>query len=128
MRKYGFAVLVAVLSGIFRAFVLMNLWNWFVTTVFHLSDISFLQVLGISLVISLFSYDSDRFVQEDKRWNVLMATLDHCVPDENKEILREELKSNFGDELADMWSTIGGSLIGYAITLGFGFLIHLFTA
>lgn len=126
MKKYGFAFLAMILSGIFRAFVLMNLWNWFVTAAFHVSEISFLQVWGISMVISVFSYDSDKYVQEDRRWKVLMATLEHCVPENEKEVLRQELKDDFGDEMTNMWSSVGGSVMGNAVVLVMGFVIHLF--
>ena len=108
IKKYGLAWFVALLSGVFRAFVLMNLWNWFVTAVFHIPAISFLQVWGISLVIGLFSFDSNRFVTEQKRWNVLMTTLEHCVPEDKKEDLRQELKDNLGDEMTDVWASVGG--------------------
>jgi hypothetical protein len=95
------------------------------TAVFHIPAISFLQVWGISLVIGLFSFDSDRFVTEQKRWNVLMTTLEHCVPEHKKEDLKQELKDNFGDEMTDMWASVGASVLGNSITLGFGFVIHL---
>ena len=126
MKKYAFAFLAAILGGIFRAFVLMNLWNWFVTEVFNVSQISFLQVLGISLVISLFSSNSEKFTEEERRWAVLMTTLQRCVPEEQREALKEELK-DLGDDIGALWGTIGGEVVGSTIVLCFGFLIHLLT-
>src|SRR2546425_585128 len=104
MKKYAIHFIVALLVGVFRAFVLMNLWNWFVTTVFHVSEISFLQVLGLSLVIQLFAGDSDHF-GEKFQWDILMRTLEHCVPDDKKQALKEELQeveAGFGLELGIM--------------------------
>jgi hypothetical protein len=127
LKKYGFVWLAMLLGGVFRAFVLMNLWNWFVTAVFHVSEISFLHVWGISLVFSLFARDSDRFVREEKRWNVLMRTLQHCVPEHNIESVKQEIEDNFGDKMTDAWVSIGGHLIGNAFLLGSGFAIHVLT-
>jgi hypothetical protein len=44
-------VLVGVLYG---AFVLMNLWNWFVVPTFHLSAIFYWMVFGLALAVNTF--------------------------------------------------------------------------
>jgi len=124
MKKYGLVFGTSILGAIFRAFVLMNLWNWFVTTAFHISEISFLQTLGISLVISTFSSDAEKFTRDEKRWEVLMTTLEHCVPEDKKAELKEELK-HYGDTVSEMWGAVGGQFIGNAVVLFFGFIIHL---
>src|SRR3989442_6521097 len=124
MKKYAIHCIIALLGGVFSAFVLMNLWNWFVTTVFHVSEISFLQVLGLSLVIQLFTGDHNQFGEKFK-WDILMRMLEHCVPDDKKQALKEELKEveeGFGLELGLM---IFSQLSTTTAVLGFGFVIHL---
>jgi hypothetical protein len=123
MKKYAIHFVVALLVGVFRAFVLMNLWNWFVTAVFHVSEISFLQVLGLSLVIQVFT--GDRISGEKVQWDLLMRTLEHCVPEERREALKEELKEaeeGMGLELGMM---ILSQFLSLLATLAFGFVIHI---
>ena len=114
-----------VVNAVFRAFVMMSLWNWFVTVVFNVSNISFLNVLGFSLLISLFS-DSGNFSVEDRRWRVLMTAVEYCVPQERHQALREHIKDEFGDETTMLWHAFITSFFGYATALVLGFVVHLF--
>src|SRR5271157_5001921 len=82
-------------GGVVRAFVLMNLSNWFVTAAFHVSDISFWNVYGISLVIGMFSSEHEKVVQEERRWSRLMMVLNYCVPEQVKPEMIQELKEEF---------------------------------
>jgi hypothetical protein len=123
MTRFASYFLVGVLVGIFRAFVLLNLWNWFVTAVFHVSAISFLQVLGLSLAIQLFTGDGDK-TEENVRWGIAMRALELCIPAEKMEDYKLAMK-----EMEEgVWSEAGimlfSQVFGNAFVLGFGFVIH----
>ncbi len=123
MKKYAIHFIIALLVGAFRAFVLMYLWDWFVTEVFHVSHISFLQVYGLSLVIQLFTGNSKD--PERLQWNWLMKTLEYCVPEDRKDALKRalnDLESGMSLELAMMIFSEFLSTIGILVV---GFVIHI---
>jgi hypothetical protein len=124
MRKFAIYFLVALLVGVFRAFILLNLWNWFVTAVFHVSEISFLQVLGLSLAIQLFTGDGDK-TEENMRWGIAMRTLELCVPEEKMQDFKQAMKEMEEGIWREMGVMIFSQFFGNAIVLGFGFVIHL---
>ena len=53
MKKMGWAWVVGTIVGLFKAFVLMNLWNWFVVPAFRIPEISYLLMLGVFWTIGL---------------------------------------------------------------------------
>jgi len=120
------AFVVGLLVGAFKAFVLMLMWNWFVSPVFHIDSISFWQVLGLLWVVQLFVGDTGENPAETLRWENLYLVLDACVPEHKAQEVREELKQ----KEEGIWSQLGfqifGQLTSYAFTLMLGWLVHTF--
>lgn len=52
-KKLVAVYLFSMLGGLYVAFVAMNMWNWFIVPALHLSDISFLLMLGVVWTIGL---------------------------------------------------------------------------
>jgi hypothetical protein len=126
VKKFIMGYVVGLFVGAIRAFVLMNLWNWFVSSTFQITQITFLEALGLTLLAQLILDNGQEF-SDMQRWTLLMRVLDFCVPDDNKEYLSQAIK-----EIKDsiwMEATIGvfTSVCGYAVLLAFGYLIHLLT-
>jgi hypothetical protein len=124
--KTSLTFAVSLLVGAFKAFVLMLMWNWFVSPVFHIESISFWQVLGLLWMVQLFVDSGSENPLEIFRWESLFLVLDACVPDHKNEELREELKQkNEG-----IWPQLGIQILGrvtsYAVTLGLGWVVHTF--
>jgi hypothetical protein len=116
-----------IFMGAFKAFVLTVMWNWFVAPIFHTSNVSFWEMLGLLWVVQLFvdkSYEQDP--SEKLRWEKLFAVLDACVPEEKREDLKAELKEKEESIWAEIGGQIFGQLAGYAFTFGLGFLLHTF--
>jgi hypothetical protein len=118
---------VGLLVGAFKAFVLMVMWNWFVSPVFHASEVSFWEMLGLLWVVQLFvdqTYDDNPVTK--LQWEILFLVLDKCVPAER----REDLKLELAEKNEEIWTEIGvkifGSLAGNAFVLGLGFAVHAF--
>lgn len=123
MKKYAVHFIIAFLVGAFRAVVLMFLWNWFVTEVFHVSPISFLQVYGLSMVIQLFTGNGRE--PERMQWNWLMKTLEYVVPEERKDTLKEALKELERGMNLEMAMMIFSEFLSLLNVLAIGFVIHL---
>jgi len=117
---------ISLLVGAFKAFVLMLMWNWFVSPVFHTDSISFWQVLGLLWVVQLFVDQSGENPAEAKRWENIFTVADACIPEHKREELQEQLKENN----EGIWSQIGihifGQLTSYAVTLLLGWMVHTF--
>src|ERR1051325_10752672 len=90
--KASMTFAVSLLVGAFKAFVLMLMWNWFVTPVFHTEAISFWQVLGLLWEVQLFVGDTSENPKEDLLWENLFLVLDACVPEHKAQEVRDELK------------------------------------
>lgn len=123
MKKYAMHFLFAFLIGVLRAFVLMYVWNWFISEVFHVSEVSFLKACGLSLVIQLFTGDSSS--GQKFQWKWLMKTLEFCVAEDRKDALKEarnSLEEGLSQELTSMILSEFLSLISIFV-IGFG--IHV---
>lgn len=110
---------------LYTTFVLTIMWNWFVTPTFHVSDISFLMMYGLVLVVSLFQSPSDRNFAEDHRWKGLMTAVEACIPPDRMEEVKEEISN----QQSEMWWGIGSSIFarafGNTVALGIGFVVHI---
>lgn len=128
--KSSLTFAVSLLVGAFKAFVLMLMWNWFVSPVFHIESISFWQVLGLLWIVQLFvdsgSGSGSENPAETLRWDSLFLLLNACVPEHKNEELREELKLKTEGVWGQFGLHIFGRLVGYAVTLGLGWVVHTF--
>jgi hypothetical protein len=128
LMKTSLTFAVSLLVGVFKAFVLMSMWKWFVTPVFHMDYISFWQMLGLVWIVQLFANSGSENPAETLRWENLFLRLDACVPEHKSEELREELKQN----ASSIWRKFGihifAQLVGYTVTLGLGWVAHVLYA
>jgi hypothetical protein len=81
------------LSGLYTAFVLKNLWNWFATEALHLPEISFWVMYGLVLIIGMFraNYD-DGDIEQKNTFKAMAIAVDACVPEDRREWAREQLE------------------------------------
>jgi hypothetical protein len=125
LKKTVLFFAVGLLVNLYTTFVLTICWNWFVTTAFHVSEISFWVMYGLVLVVSLFQNPYDASVAEDQRWNSALIMIDACVPEDRKQYVKEELE----DLKPQMWFEIGsalfGRIVGTTLTLGIAFVVHI---
>jgi hypothetical protein len=124
--KTSLTFAVSLLVGAFKAFVLMLMWNWFVSTVFHIDSVSFWQVLGLLWIVQLFVDSGSENPAETLRWESLFLVLNACVPDHKNEELREELKQKSEGVWGQFGLHIFGRLAGYTVTLALGWVVHAF--
>jgi hypothetical protein len=126
VKKFALLWCLAIAIRLYQAFVLMNLWNWFVAEAFHVSSISFLPMLGIVWFVQLLTEHPNR--DAEFFWKKAYALIDFCIPEEKREAaasLVEKMNSEMWEEL---WTGAGQQMFGATLTLAFGFCVHLITS
>jgi hypothetical protein len=110
---------------LYTTFVLMTLWNWFVTAAFHVGEISFWLMYGLGLVIQLFQNPGDNHFEDERRFNRLAIMVDTCVPDNMREYVKDELEEENSKMWLDIGTTLFGRVVGNTITLCVAFVVHI---
>ena len=124
-KRLGWTWTASMIVSLYTTFVLLNLWNWFITPAFNIPSLSYWQMYGITLFVSLFSESGQDFMHE-QRWKVILAGLDVCVLESRREELNETIK-NLNEEI---WGQLGakifGRLVGNTITLILAWVVQSF--
>lgn len=124
MKKILILIFPAFIVGAYTAFVAMCYWNWFVVTALNITQISYIEMLGIVWLIGLLNDRSND--PNEVKWKVLLTTLDHIVPEDKKEAVYQAVKDMEDNLWVDLSAKISGVFIGNTIALILGFILHLF--
>jgi hypothetical protein len=92
MRRNSY--LIASLFGLWllEAYVLMELWNWFAVSAFHVPNLSYAQVCGLLLGVLLFwGFTKDEPWPSEDRWMRLLTILEANLSREAKETLEKDV-------------------------------------
>jgi hypothetical protein len=112
--------------ALYTTFVLTLFWAWFVVPAFHVTEISFWVMYGITLLIGLFRQDND--IWDEHKHAILAKMLAACVPSEKMDDLMADLK----EHEESIWPKVGwhvfGQFAGNTVTLGIGFVVHVFAS
>ncbi len=117
------ALLVGLPVGIYTAFVAECFWNWFAVPALHVSEISFLQWLGLYWLIGLLKGRSSD--EEDNRWISLMSVLELCIPEEKQQALKDLRETEADLDLLKAFWLVSAQVAGNTFTLTLGFILHL---
>jgi hypothetical protein len=124
VKRFLLLYAVSMIAGLFTAFVLTVLWGWFVVPAFHVDAVSFWVMYGLTLSIDLLRSDG-KDIEADHRHKIVATVLDACVPPERREDVMEQL----GEFTEQIWYEAGweifGRLLGNAMVLGLGFVVHI---
>jgi hypothetical protein len=104
VRKFLLFYAVSMMVGLFTAFVLTVLWEWFVVPAFHVAPVSFWLMYGLTLLIDLLRTEGNN-IEAEHRHKIVAVMLDACVPAER----REEVKEQLTEFTEQMWYEVGGS-------------------
>jgi ferric iron reductase protein FhuF len=102
----------------------MNLWDWFVADVFHVSSISFLSMLGIVWFVQLLTEHPSR--DAEFLWKKAYGLIDFCIPEEKREAVEDLLEQINSEMWEELWVGAGQQAFGATLTLVFGFCVHVF--
>lgn len=126
VKKIALFWMIGAVISLYTTFVLQNLWNWFVTEAFHLSQVSFWVMYGLVLVVGMFS-DDLRF-DENQQFKALATALDACIPEEKREWVNEQLDTQTKFVWLEAGSAAFGRLVGTTFTLLVAWVVHVFLA
>jgi len=90
MKNLIAATIIGSVVSLYTTFVIQHLWNWFATSAFHVSEISFWAMYGLVLLVSLFT--EWQKVGDEPRWKTAYIILEACIPDAKKEEVETQLK------------------------------------
>lgn len=127
-KKAALTFGVSILIAAYKAFVLMLMWNWFVSPVFHSGNITFWQVLGLLWLVQLF-IDTGAENSPDKtvQWENLFLILDACVPEEKREEIRAAVANQNNQGIwGQIGMYLGSQFLGSTLTLVLGLAVHTF--
>jgi hypothetical protein len=119
--KAFFFVVVALLVSFYEAFVLQQLWNWFVVPTFHLDPSGYPTMLGIRLIVFLFQTNDDGAL--NRKFQKLDLVVRACVPEEKQEALETAMKEMDGRLWNELKMWILGEFVGATISLILGAFI-----
>jgi hypothetical protein len=126
VKGVSWLTLTVLMAG-YYAFALMLMWNWFVAQGLHLPELSFVEALGIIWTISLLrGTPSEASPVSSKRWELLFSVLDHCVPENKIEAVRELIKESTEGVWAELIGGAFGQAFGTTVILGLGWTAHTF--
>jgi len=118
------AIGLAYLSFFVTPFVVMSLWNWFVSPAIHGGEISYVQAIGF--LVLLYVTRIQIYTSADENWGRLFTVLEAILPEHASGKAREAIKEGKGsDWKGDLGRTIG-KLIAYALILALGWGLHTF--
>src|SRR5882762_4538519 len=123
MKRWAFNATFVLLLSLYKAFVLMHLWNWFVAPIFHISNVSLFQALGIFLIVAICT---DHYaVLESEYWaKRILAVLDCCVPEDKKVDAKRALTDNEEQGWRDTGMAHFNELVNTTIVLVIGWGMH----
>lgn len=115
---------IAFITGFYTTFVLQIFWNWFVIPVLHVPTISFWEMYGLTLIMSLFVKQHKNELVDENRWVFLTAFLNACVPEDKKDNIMEFIDK----KSKNTWGVVSVSVFervwGDTEKLFFGWCIH----
>lgn len=116
---------LAIVKPFYKAFVIRNMWNWFLAGAVHSEDISYVQAFGITMLFYLFANNASDTIEENKRWELLRSYVAEIVPTSAKDRIDSEHKKQENavwylhlDSFSDVFTS--------TIVLAVGWAIHTF--
>jgi hypothetical protein len=128
IKKFVEFWIVGSVISLYTTFVIQSLWNWFATSALHVSGISFWGMYGLVLLIGLFANKYGQNLGEEQRWKDMLTALDACIPDDKREVVKEQLEELKEGIRVEAGTTAFGTLVGNTFVLALGFVVHVFVA
>ena len=122
MKKITFWI-SAFITGLYSTFVAQCFWNWFAVPVLLVSPISFWEMMGIILLINLFTEKDDSI--EKHHWESVYKLLDACVPKSKKKDIEEFLNEKNENKWVDAGFKILEKFLSNTVILIIGFVVYV---
>ena len=127
MARATYQFIALTIVWLFRAFVLMKLWSWFVATAFGVPLLSYQSVVGILLIAYLIygAFADDPWPNED-RWRRLLDVLQRIAANGLSKSATDESGIQDFDSPLFTWEYTFRQLLAAASVLAFGWGLHRF--
>jgi len=122
MKKPLVSIIVGLLNGLYTAFIAMCFWNWFAVRVLNINSISFLEMLGIVWLISLFTSQT---INDESKWKALFSFVEAGVPEHNRKMLAIAVEEHKDNIWTDALTAAFSRTVDNTMTLIFGFGLHI---
>jgi len=122
VTKFAILGFLAIVISLYKAFVLMNLWNWFVVGAFHVSSISLLPMLGVVWFVGLITDHSDS--DAEFFWGKAFALIGLCIPETKRDAAQDEIRRMDSEMWSHMWLGAGNKFFQATMILVLGFCVH----
>jgi hypothetical protein len=122
MKKIVALMIPSFVVGLYTAFVVMCMWNWFAAPALNLSEITYLNMLGLIWLMSLLSGNNQK--ADDFKWKTLFTTIEFCIPDDKREEALETINGLQENVWIEVVGHISGQIVVNTITLVLGFILH----
>ncbi len=117
---------VSFLVGFYCVLVMQHLWNWFAAPILRFGEMSYLEMYGLNMLFGLVSAKTlGENPAETLRWRMLGLTVEACVPESNKETVKEQVEEEASTIWLNMGTWVFGTVASYTVTLIIGFAIHV---
>ena len=123
-KKFLLLSFAAIVISLYKAFVLMTLWNWFVVDAFHVSSISFFLMLGVVWFVDLLTDRPNR--DAEFFWKKGYALLDLCIPDQKRELAQDVQKQMESEMWPMLLEGAGSRIFHITLILALGFCVYVF--
>jgi hypothetical protein len=114
--------IIATVVGLYTAFVLMKLWNWFVVGTLNVPIIGYWQMFGINMLVRML-VDHDT-TMEDERWSQCIEMVYAAIPSENRPHIDARMTTYNEEVWGKLRWMILGQVFANTITLLIGAVVH----
>jgi hypothetical protein len=120
--------LVVPVVPLYTAFVVQNLWNWFVADALHAAEISYWQSLGILIAIFVVRHEAEKSYDKEIKSERLYTMIEALLPEEKRTEFHESFKiedESWAATLAAV-NPMMGKAISNTIAIAVGWGVHTF--
>lgn len=123
----GGGCVLAPITPFYTAFVVQNLWDWFLADAVH-ATISYWQSCGILILVGVLRYKESHDYLENKRWERMLAMTGAVLSGEELSAINQAFKEK--DEswgaILSMATPLAAKAIANTVAIGAGWVVHTF--
>jgi hypothetical protein len=127
-QKIWLAFAITLAMPFYTAFVVQQLWNWFVVPALHASELSYVMTVGLLLLVFLFKHSDSEGLDTKQRDDLLVAVLKEVNPRHPVLIAVEAKEARLTRFLGSIGRSDANEALKGAICLALGWAIHTFLA
>jgi hypothetical protein len=118
--NWGFSYI----SGFYMSFALMELWDWFAVSAFHVEPIRYWNMYGLVILVRLFTPSINLVAIE--KWEIAMKMIEACIPEDKRVATMAAIqRDGMGDNMQMLIANFM-DIASSTISLAIGWAVHTF--